>query len=117
MSISLSEISMDLLYLILSKLSIPDLFRCAAVCSRWFVVVDEICRSHDDQHPQIPWLVPESRILINGENNVRNTYDFFSLSEDREYVIPSHPPHILKKIVGSSYGWLITTDKEMRSGR
>ncbi|XP_042396404.1 F-box protein At2g05970-like [Zingiber officinale] len=39
------------------------------------------------------------------------TPDFFSLSEDREYVIPSHPPHILKKIVGSSHGWLITTDK------
>ncbi|KAG6502810.1 hypothetical protein ZIOFF_035098 [Zingiber officinale] len=50
MSISLSEISMDLLYLILSKLSIPYLFRCSAVCSRWFVVVDEVCRSHDDQH-------------------------------------------------------------------
>ncbi|XP_042373051.1 F-box/kelch-repeat protein At1g57790-like [Zingiber officinale] len=110
MSTYWSEIPTDLLYSILSKLSIPDLFRCAAVCSRWFAVVDKVRRGPGDQRPQIPWLVPENRSLINGEDNDQNTYNFFSLSEGREYEIPSHAPLVCGNIVGSSHGWLIATN-------
>ncbi|XP_042404622.1 F-box protein At1g10110-like [Zingiber officinale] len=109
MSIYWSEISTDLLYLILSKVSIPDLFRCAAVCSHWSAVVDMVRRRSGGQRPQIPWLVPEHHLLINGRHNDQNTYNFFSLSEGRVYDIPSRAPGIL--IVGSSHGWLITTNE------
>ncbi|XP_042404533.1 F-box protein At2g05970-like [Zingiber officinale] len=107
MSTSWSEIPTDLLYLILSKLSIHDLFCSAAVCSHWSAVVDKVRRSPGDQLPQIPWLVPEEQFLINGKSNNRNNYNFFSLAEGRVYDIPS-PSRILKDVVGSSHGWLIT---------
>ncbi|XP_042396399.1 F-box protein At2g05970-like [Zingiber officinale] len=110
MSISWSEIPTDLLYLILSKLSIHDLFRSAAVCSHWSAVVDKVRHSPGDQRPQIPWLVPEEQFLINGKSNNRNNYNFFSLAEGRVYDIPS-PSRILKNVVGSSHGWLITVGK------
>ncbi|KAG6495447.1 hypothetical protein ZIOFF_043271 [Zingiber officinale] len=95
MSTYWSEISTDLLYLILSKVSIPDLFRCAAVCSHWSAVLDMVRRRSGDQRPQIPWLVPEYHLLINGRHNNQNTYNFFSLSEGRVYDIPSRAPGIL----------------------
>ncbi|XP_042396398.1 putative F-box protein At5g66830 [Zingiber officinale] len=104
MSSSWSKIPTDLLYSILSKLSIPDIFRSAAVCSSWSAVVDEVGRWPDDQHPQIPWLVPELQID-------RNVYHFLSLSEGRVYDIPSGDPRNVKKVIGSSHGWLINIDK------
>ncbi|XP_042387332.1 F-box protein At2g05970-like [Zingiber officinale] len=110
MSTSWSEIPTDLLNLILSKLSIRDLICSAAVCSHWSSVVDKVRRSPGDQRPQIPWLVPEEQFLINGKSNNRNNYNFFSLAEGRVYDIPS-PSRILKNVVGSSHGWLITVGK------
>lgn len=98
-----SEIHTDLLYSILSKLSVPDLLRCAAVCSHWSAVVDEVRRRPLDQCPQIPWLLPERRSRINGEYNCQNTYNFFSLSEGREYDISRIPG----TVAGSSHGWLV----------
>ncbi|XP_042387558.1 putative F-box protein At5g66830 [Zingiber officinale] len=111
MSTSWSEIPTDLLYSILSKLSIPDLFRSAAVCSHWSAVVDKLRRSPDDQRPQIPWLVPKGQFLIDGDCNYQNDYNFFSLSEGRVYDIPSPATRFLKTVVGSSHGWLITVRK------
>ncbi|XP_042396397.1 F-box protein At2g05970-like [Zingiber officinale] len=111
MSISWSEIPTDLLYSILSKLSIPDLFRSAAVCSHWSAVVDKLRHSPGDQRPQIPWLVPEEQFLIDGDYNYQNNYNFFSLSEGRLYDIPSPATRFLKTVAGSSHGWLITVRK------
>ncbi|XP_042387333.1 F-box/kelch-repeat protein At1g57790-like [Zingiber officinale] len=111
MSTSWSEIPTDLLYSLLSKVSIPDLFRSAAVCSHWSAVVDKLRRSPGDQRPQIPWLVPEGQFLIDGDCNSQNNYNFFSLSEGRVYDIPSPATRLLKTVVGSSHGWLITVRK------
>ncbi|XP_042396584.1 F-box protein At2g05970-like [Zingiber officinale] len=111
MSPSWSEIPTDLLYSILSKLSTPDLFRSAAVCSHWSAVVDKLRRSPGDQRPQMPWLVPEEQFLIDGDCNYQNNYNFFSLSEGRVYDIPSPATRFLKTVAGSSHGWLITVRK------
>ncbi|XP_074561790.1 F-box protein At5g25290-like [Curcuma longa] len=111
MSTYWSEIPTDLLYSILSRLSVPDLFHCAAVCSHWSAVVDKLRRRPGDHRPQIPWLVPEGQFLMNGRYNPHNKYNFFSLSEGRVYNIPSPATRTLNTVVGSSYGWLITVGK------
>ncbi|KAJ3701025.1 hypothetical protein LUZ61_004730 [Rhynchospora tenuis] len=93
------ELPNDMLEHLTSFLSLPDYHRFSAICHNW--------RSVARQNPprQLPWLVLE-------EDDVTNKCKFFSLEENRTYLIDI-PELQGQHLCGSSYGWLFTMDVDL----
>lgn len=97
-----SELIKDVLELITSKLHLPDYHRFGTVCRNWYSAAKA------KRYPpakQLPWLVL-------GEDVKTKKRVFFNLSENKHYYmdIPELYGHVC---IGSSYGWLVTVDKEI----
>ncbi|KAJ3701024.1 hypothetical protein LUZ61_004729 [Rhynchospora tenuis] len=96
-----SELHTDVLQHLTSFLSLPDLRRFGAVCRNWHSV------ARQNRHPprQLPWLVL-------GEDDATHKHKFFSLEEDRTYLIDIPDLHG-QHLCGSSFGWLFTVDVQL----
>ncbi|CAL9133294.1 unnamed protein product [Musa acuminata var. zebrina] len=111
-----SNLHLDVLNLIFSELSLPDLLRCTVVCAAWLCAIHDLRRCCPKLHHQSPWLA----FCGSGGNKGSASDDpfaahFFSLSEQKVYTIPlPGPPIRYRLFVGSSHGWLITIDKQLK---
>ncbi|XP_065029179.1 putative F-box protein At2g33190 [Musa acuminata AAA Group] len=111
-----SNLHLDVLNLIFSELSLPDLLRCTVVCAAWLRAIHDLRRCCPKLHHQSPWLA----FCGSGGNKGSASDDpfaahFFSLSEQKVYTIPlPRPPIRYRLFVGSSHGWLITIDKQLQ---
>ncbi|KAJ4794500.1 F-box family protein [Rhynchospora pubera] len=96
-----SELHDDVLEHLTSFLSLPDFHRFGAVCRNWHSV------ARQKRHPprQLPWLVL-------GEDDATHKSKFFSLEENKTYLIEI-PELQGQRLCGSSYGWLFTLDIEL----
>ncbi|KAF8395070.1 hypothetical protein HHK36_019010 [Tetracentron sinense] len=91
-----SELTPELLHLILKRLTLPDYLRFGAVCKSWRSI--EIEKAHPPA-PQFPWLM----LRKSGYNA---NFSFFSLSEDRIYRLKLLEARGAR-CCGSSEGWLV----------
>ncbi|KAJ4752523.1 F-box family protein [Rhynchospora pubera] len=96
-----SELHNDVLEHLTSFFSLPDCHRFGSVCKIWHLVARE--KHHPPQ--QLPWLVL-------GEDDAAHKRKFFSLEENRTYLIDI-PELQGQQLCGSSYGWLFTMDVEL----
>ncbi|KAJ3701021.1 hypothetical protein LUZ61_004726 [Rhynchospora tenuis] len=93
-----SELHNDVLEHLTSFLSLPDYHRFSAVCQNWHSVARE--KYHTPR--QLP-------LLVLGEDDATHKQKFFSLEENRTYLIDI-PEMQGQYLCGSSYGWLFTLD-------
>ncbi|KAJ3698000.1 hypothetical protein LUZ61_001705 [Rhynchospora tenuis] len=96
-----SELHNDVLEHLTSFFSLTDYHRFGAVCKNWHLVARE--KHHPSQ--QLPWLVL-------GEDDSTRKRKFFSLEENRTYLIDI-PELQGQHLCGSSYGWLFTMDAKL----
>ncbi|KAJ3701020.1 hypothetical protein LUZ61_004725 [Rhynchospora tenuis] len=96
-----SELHTDVLEHLTSFLSLSDFHRFDAVCRNWHSV------ARQNRYPprQLPWLVL-------GEDDATHKRKFFSLEENRTYLIDI-PELQGQHLCGSSYGWLFTMDVKL----
>ncbi|XP_042405143.1 uncharacterized protein LOC121995479 [Zingiber officinale] len=106
-----SDLPLDLVSLIFSKLSLPQFLRSAAVCASWSSAVGDLsARGRCVKfRGQSPWLV------LNNDDNPSAVITFYALDEAREYTIPVPDPPITDRFfLGSAHGWIITMDVRLR---
>ncbi|XBI48468.1 hypothetical protein VPH35_112195 [Triticum aestivum] len=102
------ELPPDMLSSIFALLEVPDLVRAGSVCSSWRSVYTAL-RSQLLKHKQrqTPCLLYHT-----SESAGENAACLYSLAEKRAYklTLPDPPIHS-RYLIGSSHGWLITSDE------
>ncbi|XP_042400979.1 putative F-box protein At4g22170 [Zingiber officinale] len=103
-----ADLPVDLFSLIFSKLSLPHLFRSAAVCVSWSAAAHEV-RTRSGRlvfQGQSPWLM-----FGGGRRGDPSAAAFYSFYERSEYTIALPDPPISRRLlIGSAHGWVITVD-------
>uniref|UniRef100_A0A0E0MGI8 F-box domain-containing protein n=1 Tax=Oryza punctata TaxID=4537 RepID=A0A0E0MGI8_ORYPU len=108
---TLPELPEDILISIFANLEIPDLIRASSVCLSWhsaYIVSVYKFGLYKQPSQQTPCLLYTTESGPDGESDMF----LYSLAESKSYVLSSlpDPPIRSRHIIGSSHGWIITTD-------
>ncbi|XP_020194532.1 putative F-box protein At2g33190 isoform X1 [Aegilops tauschii subsp. strangulata] len=102
------ELPPDMLSSIFALLEVPDLVRAGSVCSSWRSVYTGLRRQlRQHKQRQTPCLLYHT-----SESTGENAACLYSLAEKRAYKLTLPDPPIRSRyLIGSSHGWLITSDE------
>ncbi|XP_006657215.1 uncharacterized protein LOC102722971 [Oryza brachyantha] len=103
-----SNLPADVLITILETLDIGDLVRAGAVCQWWNASSSNVRGQHHLlSRPRTPCL-----LYTADTGDDPNVASLYSLTDRRSYTVPLPGPHVHRRWLGTSHGWLATTDDD-----